>query len=125
MPQSLMNVEQWWRIQQTQQTMGNPFDGMVDDLYLKEEGLIHLGQRCNCHCQDGHSLPFQAGGMWRDAIRALDSALWGQLEDAGVSLLCSDGTRENDVKVRKRGRQWGDEWEKDEKHRSVLKENLG
>lgn len=73
MPQLLMNVEQWWKIQQTQQTMGDPFDGMVDDLYLKEEGFIHLGQRCNC--QDGHPLPFQAGGMWRDAIRALDCAL--------------------------------------------------
>lgn len=37
----------------------------------------------------------------------------------------SEGTGENGVKVRERGGQWGDEWEEEEKHRSVLKGSVG
>lgn len=64
-------------------------------------------QRCDCH--DGHDFSFQDCGMRRADIRALDRALGDSSRVLGVSLLCTQGIREKDVKVRERGRQWEDE----------------
>lgn len=52
---------------------------------MKKEGLHPWGQRCDC--QDGHSSPFQAGGMWRDDIVALGHAPGDRLRMLGVRAL--------------------------------------
>lgn len=73
-------------------------------------------QRCDCH--EGHDFSFQVCGMRRADIRALDRALEDSSRVLGVSLLCTQGIREKDVKIRERGRQWEDEhgegWEAQE-----------